>query len=229
MTSQKIRTPKISEDEKRRRNAEAMRKRRAADPAKHVAEVAAWRAANPEKYNSYNAKRMREQRAKDPDAANAKGRARYWAKRGLTPEQGAALAVAKAEKRRRERAQQAQARNDRSRERSRQWRLANPGKSQVLQKAWREANRDKVRATKRDRKIAKRKATIAHLMALQHGACAYCRCSLTGITIHIDHILPRALGGSNERKNLQLTCEPCNLRKNATPPEKFILQFGRLL
>ena len=31
----------------------------------------------------------------------------------------------------------------------------------------------------------------------------------------VDHIVPRARGGQNERTNLQLLCEPCNASKGA--------------
>ena len=32
--------------------------------------------------------------------------------------------------------------------------------------------------------------------------------------ICVDHIVPRAQGGTNERANLQPLCEPCNLKKS---------------
>lgn len=36
---------------------------------------------------------------------------------------------------------------------------------------------------------------------------------LRGSIYHIDHIKPISKGGTNEKTNLQLTCEPCNLAK----------------
>lgn len=31
--------------------------------------------------------------------------------------------------------------------------------------------------------------------------------------LHVDHIVPRACGGQNVLENLQVLCEPCNVRK----------------
>lgn len=217
--------------EHRERDRQKSREWRANNREQHRADVAAWRKANPEKYQAGLARR-RARYAADAELRNrmrAQNTDNYHRKQAGTAEHRAAVKAARAEQLRIERAQKAAARAERQRERSRAWRAANPGRMSVLVRDWKKRNRAKVRADHRARRIAKRKATIAYLMTLQHGACAYCRCDLGGIAIHIDHILPRALGGSNERKNLQLTCEPCNLRKNATPPEKFILQFGRLI
>ena len=41
------------------------------------------------------------------------------------------------------------------------------------------------------------------------GACQHC--GLEGN--HVDHIVPRKLGGDDSLTNLQLLCESCNLRK----------------
>lgn len=42
--------------------------------------------------------------------------------------------------------------------------------------------------------------------------CEYCQTSrrVTGIPLVIDHILPRSLGGTNERDNLAASCYRCN-------------------
>ena len=33
--------------------------------------------------------------------------------------------------------------------------------------------------------------------------------------LHFDHIIPHALGGSNEPENIQILCVDCNLSKGA--------------
>lgn len=38
---------------------------------------------------------------------------------------------------------------------------------------------------------------------------------------HIDHIVPRNSGGSNDTSNLQLMCAYCNMSKNDKSPEEF--------
>jgi len=41
------------------------------------------------------------------------------------------------------------------------------------------------------------------------------KCGETEKPLHVDHILPVARGGGNERKNLQTLCETCNTSKGA--------------
>lgn len=74
-------------------------------------------------------------------------------------------------------------------------------------------------------------ADIDNLMILQKAKCAYCRVrfSKERKSYHIDHIMPLSLGGSNNRKNIQLLCPTCNLRKNGKHPLVFARQCGRLL
>jgi hypothetical protein len=36
----------------------------------------------------------------------------------------------------------------------------------------------------------------------------------TGYRFHIDHIIPRRLGGSDDLSNLALACQPCNAAKH---------------
>ena len=50
----------------------------------------------------------------------------------------------------------------------------------------------------------------------QEGRCAMCS-SLTEIRLmDVDHVVPRAEGGGDELKNLQLLCRPCNLTKGTS-------------
>src|SRR5690348_13130641 len=46
--------------------------------------------------------------------------------------------------------------------------------------------------------------------------CEYCRMHqcLQGATFHVEHIQPRAHGGTSEPENLALACPTCNLRKS---------------
>ena len=45
------------------------------------------------------------------------------------------------------------------------------------------------------------------------GRCELCGVSSRDIQIDVDHIVPRAKGGSNERDNLQALCRTCNAQK----------------
>lgn len=52
------------------------------------------------------------------------------------------------------------------------------------------------------------------------GTCVICRCDLSNLirtqnTIHIDHIVPLGLFGTNDASNMQLLCETCNTSKGA--------------
>ena len=47
--------------------------------------------------------------------------------------------------------------------------------------------------------------------------CEYCRAPqrVCGYRFHIEHIVPRVLGGADDLSNLALACGPCNLSKGA--------------
>ena len=47
------------------------------------------------------------------------------------------------------------------------------------------------------------------------GVCEYCRLlqAATGVTFHIEHLVPRSLGGQTVMSNLALSCPGCNLAK----------------
>jgi hypothetical protein len=47
------------------------------------------------------------------------------------------------------------------------------------------------------------------------GACEYCRLleAATGVTFHVEHVLPRSQGGRTFLGNLALSCPGCNLAK----------------
>jgi len=50
--------------------------------------------------------------------------------------------------------------------------------------------------------------------------CAYCDAS--DVSLQVEHVQPRALGGSDRVSNLALACPPCNQKKAAQPVEVFL-------
>ena len=52
-----------------------------------------------------------------------------------------------------------------------------------------------------------------------HRCCVYC--GEKGVPLQIEHIVPKARGGSNRVNNLTLACAPCNLRKGTMTAEEF--------
>jgi 5-methylcytosine-specific restriction endonuclease McrA len=137
------------------------------------------------------------------------------------------------------------------RDRGMAWREKNPDKEKSRTKIYRDGNRDKVRTAvanwakknplKRSVHEAGRRARkravggshtaqdILNIYEMQSGRCAYCRVKLKN-KYHVDHIIPLAKGGSNDRQNLQILCGPkCNCAKGAKDPLDFARELGRLL
>jgi 5-methylcytosine-specific restriction endonuclease McrA len=128
-------------------------------------------------------------------------------------------------------------------QRSRDYRAKNleevNAKARVRTLQWAKDNPERV---KRNSKVAKHKrrarelaapgsftaADIKEIFKAQGGRCAYCRKKL-GIDHHADHIIALSKGGTNDRSNIQLTCEKCNLYKAAQDPIDFARLLGRLL
>lgn len=57
--------------------------------------------------------------------------------------------------------------------------------------------------------------------------CAYC--GKEGVPLQVEHIQPKALGGSDRVSNLAIACRPCNEKKAAQPVEKFLAGKPELL
>jgi HNH endonuclease len=45
--------------------------------------------------------------------------------------------------------------------------------------------------------------------------CVYCGAQPPGVILHVDHVIPRANGGSDDIDNLVTACDGCNLGKGA--------------
>ncbi len=56
-----------------------------------------------------------------------------------------------------------------------------------------------------------------------------CYCGKKDVPLQIEHIQPKALGGSDRVSNLTIACRPCNEKKAAQPIEKFLASKPDLL
>jgi 5-methylcytosine-specific restriction endonuclease McrA len=102
-------------------------------------------------------------------------------------------------------------------------------------RAWRKANPEKVQVWVRNRRAKLKGLSGSHtiediraLLESQKGRCVYCRCDIRK-SFQVDHIVPVSAGGSNDRSNLQLVCQPCNLDKRAQDPLEYQRKRGLLL
>ena len=170
--------------------------------AEAVQRVNEWRKANPEKTLAQRAKYRERYREKIAE----KNRARYAAN------------------------------IEAERQRSADYHARNPEKALERGRRWKEQKPEAARARDQRRKALVRGAEGSHtgedlksIYAMQRGKCAVCRVDFEGTKYHVDHIWPIARGGSNDKTNLQLLCQPCNQQKGAKIPEEFMRQKGYLL
>lgn len=116
------------------------------------------------------------------------------------------------------------------------YRSANPEKVRAAVARWASANPEALRIKSQNQRARKRevggklsKLLAERLFKLQRGMCA-CGCKQPlGSDYHMDHIIPLALGGTNEDNNIQLLRAKCNLQKSAKHPVDFMQQRGFLL
>ena len=115
------------------------------------------------------------------------------------------------------------------------WHAANSDKARARNAKWRADNSESRRIHKQNRRARKMEnggklspGLAAKLFKLQRGKCACCHVSIADGS-HLDHVIPLALEGPNEDRNMQLLCGPCNLSKHAKHPIDFMQQRGFLL
>jgi 5-methylcytosine-specific restriction endonuclease McrA len=66
--------------------------------------------------------------------------------------------------------------------------------------------------------LSKRLGRTARLIkARDNHRCIYCAATAdeSGSHLHLDHVLPRSLGGTDTSDNLVLACRPCNCARKA--------------
>ena len=64
------------------------------------------------------------------------------------------------------------------------------------------------------------------LRAAQGGKCRYCGVRLDPAYMEVNHRVPLSRGGSNDPRNIQLLCGPCNRRKVRSTDAEFRLKYG---
>ena len=57
--------------------------------------------------------------------------------------------------------------------------------------------------------------------------CVYC--GKSGVVLNVEHIIPKARGGSNRVSNIAIACVQCNQKKGAMPIEDFLKKKPALL
>lgn len=130
---------------------------------------------------------------------------------------------------------------ERVRARKKKWHADNRLRCRVKIREWIERNKERYNElsrlhTQKRRSLAKQNggildpSDVQKLYVKQRGMCAYnfCKKSLKNC-YHIDHIIPLALGGRHDRRNVQLLCPPCNREKGAIHPIEFAQKNGLLL
>lgn len=60
------------------------------------------------------------------------------------------------------------------------------------------------------------------------GCCAICGSLVRKNKMTINHKIPLSMGGTNEIKNLQLTCWSCNQAKSNLPMDKFLIKIWQV-
>lgn len=120
--------------------------------------------------------------------------------------------------------------------RERLYRKLNPERYSQHHRAWRAANKEKLKAIRANRRSREMSAQGSHnssdikkIMIGQENRCASCHCNLKKTGYHVDHVIPLSRGGTNWPDNLQILCPTCNLSKGAKDPIEWAQENGRLL
>lgn len=183
------------------------RARYAADPSKKLAQNAEWQRENRDKvaviYKRWADKNTDRLNEYNRQWRAATGKGREYAMQDYWKNREARMAA------------------------NRAWQKANPDIVAAISAKWRAENPEQKAAYSRNYKARKKAAEgthtgedIADLYAEQDGRCFYCSVDL-GTTYHVDHYIPLSKGGRNDKGNLRLACQSCNLSKKDKHPEEF--------
>lgn len=67
--------------------------------------------------------------------------------------------------------------------------------------------------------MAVTKRTRYEVLRRDNHACRYCGCMAPDVKLTIDHVIPKALGGSDDPSNLVTACVDCNAGKSSMQPD----------
>jgi 5-methylcytosine-specific restriction endonuclease McrA len=127
-------------------------------------------------------------------------------------------------------------RSDRGKAATERWlKIRDPRRRQAAARRYYLKNLERYRGYARNRRATQRGASgrhtkddIAAIAKSQRWRCIYCPASIKR-AYNADHIMPLALGGSNDKTNIQLLCPRCNKSKGAKHPIQFAMSRGMLL
>jgi 5-methylcytosine-specific restriction endonuclease McrA len=212
---EKARGKPTSPEEKARRAA-AVRARRADNPKKFQEAERKRRAENLEKMRAQEKIR----RAANPERVKLNARHQYEIHKEKILERNRRYYEANKDAIREQRKIYGEAKKEEAIARARKWRKENPEMARALRSNRKERLRRAIGTYTGD--------DIKRLIKMQRQKCGGCRVSIKN-KFHVDHIMPIALGGTNEPRNLQILCPTCNLRKNAKHPLVWARDNGRLI
>ncbi len=121
----------------------------------------------------------------------------------------------------------------------REYYLKNTEKVRLRVNDWEKNNKEKVRENALN-SLRKRRAKLKNidgkftkkqcdeLLKKQKYKCTYCKCDIK-LKHQADHIIPIYLNGSNDIKNIQMLCPPCNKAKGKKHPIDFAKSKGLLI
>lgn len=160
---------------------------------------------------------------------------RYYEKLALEPQRLAEYRRKAREKAMARRSSRSIAQRKEADERAKLSRIKHAATIKAAKAARRKAHPEEKRQAEACRRAAKRAAggrftisDIDEIANAQRFRCAVCRVDIRK-RYHIDHIKPLARQGTNNRRNLQLLCQPCNSHKHARDPIEFMQSRGFLL
>lgn len=109
-----------------------------------------------------------------------------------------------------------------------------PDKLKASRAAYKKRNPEKTAVDRSARRARLRNASgsisvkeIRAIAKLQKNRCAACNDKIDKAR-HVDHIVPLAKNGSNDKTNIQLLCPRCNMQKGAKDPLDFMRSRGFL-